>query len=239
MSRIVLVRHAQASFGSPDYDTLCPNGKEQARLLGEHWASRGVAFARAWSGPCVRHAQTAQIVAEGYRKAGCRFPEVVVMNEFDEYPGTAVYRAGLPGLLKESEEARRFHEALEQSTDPAERRRWFQKLFEQVIRKWVSGDLDVDGVERWAEFCARVARGFAKIANNGTPRGDDVVFTSGGPIGVAMRHALSLSDMGTLQMTWMSRNTAFAEFVSSADRFVLSAFNAHPHLNADSLLTYW
>jgi broad specificity phosphatase PhoE len=237
--RIVLVRHAQASFGSPDYDRLCPGGEEQARLLGEHWASRGTAFARAWSGTCVRHVQTAHCVANAYRQAGRAFPEVVVMSEFDEYPGVAMYRAGLPRLLEECEEARRLHQAIENSADQAEQRRWFQQLFEQVISKWVTGELVVDGVEQWQEFCARVDRGLAKIADDGASAGDAVVFTSGGPIGVAMRRAMNLSDMDTLQMTRMSRNASFSEFVSSGDRFTLSAFNAHPHLNDDSLLTYW
>ena len=69
--------------------------------------------------------------------------------------------------------------------------------------------------------------------------GDDVVFTSGGPIGLAMGRALHLSESDTLQMTYMSRNASFSEFVSSGDRFTLSAFNTHPHLTDDSLITYW
>jgi broad specificity phosphatase PhoE len=239
MSRIVLVRHAQASFGSPDYDKLCPNGEQQARRLGEHWASHGTIFARAWSGPCVRHGETAQRVADAYRNAGRPFPEVVVMKEFEEYPGAAVYRAGLPLLLEESEEARRFHHALEQSADASEQRKCFQKLFEQVIVKWVDGDIVVDGVERWLEFRARVARGLETIAAEESSVGDAVVFTSGGPISVALGHAMNLSDMDTLQMMWKLRNAAFSEFVSTGDRFTLSAFNTHPHLTDDSLITYW
>jgi broad specificity phosphatase PhoE len=239
MSRIVLVRHAQASFGSPYYDKLCPNGEKQARLLGEHWATHGTTFARAWSGPCLRHLETARRVADAYQNTGRPFPEVVVMNELEEYPGVVVYRAGLPSLLEESEEARRFHHALEQSADASERRKFFQKLFEQLIVKWVSGDLVVDGVESWQQFCARVDRALARIAVEGRRSGDDVVFTSGGPIGIAMRRALHLSHQDTLQMTYMSRNAAFSEFVSTGDRFTLSTFNTHPHLTDDSLITYW
>jgi broad specificity phosphatase PhoE len=96
----------------------------------------------------------------------------------------------------------------------------------------------VDGVESWPDFCARVDRGIATIVNGATPSGDSVVFTSGGPIGVAMRRALRLSHSDTLQLTWMSRNSSFTEFLSSGDRFTLSTFNAHPHLEDESLLTY-
>ena len=239
MSRIVLVRHAQASFHEPNYDNLCPNGETQARLLGQHWAAQRTLFTRAWSGPCVRHSQTACIVSEAYRNASQPFPEVAVMNEFDEYPGVAVFRYGLPRLLDESEKARKFHRALEDATEPAERRKWFEKLFEQVTANWVSGALVVDGVETWQHFCARVRRGLEKMASDGNPSGSEVVFTSGGPIGVAMRHAMNLSDEDTLQLTRMSRNASFSEFVSSGDRFVLSTFNSHPHLIDESMLTYW
>jgi hypothetical protein len=36
----------------------------------------------------------------------------------------------------------------------------------------------------------------------------------------------------------MSRNASFTTFLASRERFTLSAFNAHPHLEGDALLTY-
>jgi len=36
----------------------------------------------------------------------------------------------------------------------------------------------------------------------------------------------------------MSRNASFSDFLASGHRLMLSAFNAHPHLDEDSLLTY-
>jgi broad specificity phosphatase PhoE len=238
MSRVILVRHAQASFLEPNYDKLCANGEVQSRLLGEYWAGSGVHFGRVWSGPRVRQVQTARIVEEAFRRLGQAFPEVVVMNEFDEYAAEAVLKRGLPQMLERSQEVRDLHRAFEQARDNDERKRDFQKMFEAVINMWVSGELVVDGVESWQEFCARVDGGIATIVNSATPAGDCVVFTSGGPIGVAMRRALHLSHADTLQLTWMSRNASFTEFLSSGDRFTLSAFNAHPHLTDDSLLTY-
>jgi broad specificity phosphatase PhoE len=238
MSRVILVRHAQASFLEPVYDKLCATGEVQARLLGEYWARHGVLFSRAWSGPRVRQVQTARMVEEGYRKLGREFPELAVMNEFDEYPAEAVLKLGLPQVLERSQEVRQLHRAFEHSKDSDERKRSFQQMFEAIIGMWVSGELVIDGVESWPDFCARVDRGIATLLNGATPTGDSVVFTSGGPIGVAMRRALNLSHADTLRLTWMSRNASFSEFLSSGDRFTLSAFNAHPHLEDESLLTY-
>jgi broad specificity phosphatase PhoE len=238
MSRVVLVRHAQASFLEPNYDKLCATGEVQARLLGEYWARRGVLFGRACSGPRVRQVQTARMVEEAYRRLGREFPEFVVTDEFDEYPAEAVLKQGLPQVLERSQAVRDLHRAFEFAKDTDARKRSFQQMFEAVIGMWVSGELVVDGVESWQDFCARVDRGIATIVNSTTPAGDCVVFTSGGPIGVAMRRALNLSDADTLQLTWMSRNASFTEFLSSGSRFTLSTFNAHPHLEDESLLTY-
>ena len=238
MSRVILVRHAQASFLEPIYDRLCATGEVQARLLGEYWARRGVLFSRGWSGPRVRQLQTARLVEEAYQGLGREFPEVAVMKEFDEYSAEAGLKRGLPQMLEKSQEVRHIHRAFEQSRDTVERKRCFQQMFEAVIGMWVSGELVVDDVESWQDFCARVDRGIATIVDSTTPAGDSVVFTSGGPIGVALRRALNLSHADTLQMTWMSRNSSFTEFLSSGSRFTLSAFNAHPHLEDESLLTY-
>src|SRR5271170_3027223 len=237
MSRVILVRHAQASFLEPNYDKLCPTGEEQARLLGEYWGRRGVQFSRACSGPQARQVQTARIVEEAYRRLGREFPEVAVINEFDEYPAEAVLKLGLPQVLEKSQEVRDLHRAFEHAKDSDERKRSFQQMFEAVIGMWVNGELVIDSAESWQDFCARVDRGIATIVSSSTP-GDSVVFTSGGPIRVAMRRALHLSHADTLQLTWMSRNASFSEFLSSGGRFTLSTFNAHPHLEDERLLTY-
>jgi broad specificity phosphatase PhoE len=100
MRYITLVRHAQTSFLEADYDKLCANGEAQARLLGKYWLRRGVMFDKAFSGPRIRQQETARIVAGAHRDAGHSFPEIVVMNEFDEYKAEAVMRRGLPQLVQ-------------------------------------------------------------------------------------------------------------------------------------------
>jgi len=65
-----------------------------------------------------------------------------------------------------------------------------------------------------------------------------MIFTSGGPLAVVVRRALHLSTEDTLQIAWMLRNCSFTEFLYSRDRLTLSSFNAFPHLDEDSLLTY-
>jgi broad specificity phosphatase PhoE len=238
MGQMFLIRHAQGSFLEADYDKLSTIGNLQARRLGEFWASRRMVFQRVYSGPRVRQLATASIVSGAYQEAGVEFPAPVVMNEFDEYDGEAVLRESLARLLAESSEIREYHHRFETSDTADEQRKSYQKMFEAVIGKWVEGKTLVPGVESWPDFCARVGRGLSQVAS-GKSRGERLaIFSSGGPIGVAMQRALNLSPQDTLRVAWMSRNCSYSEFLFSGDRFTLSTFNAFPHLDDAPLLTY-
>jgi broad specificity phosphatase PhoE len=238
MGRLFLVRHAQASFLEADYDKLSSGGEMQARVLGEYWARRNVAFDRVFSGPRVRQKDTVKIVSEAYRTAGLQFPETVVMREFDEYEADGVLQKSLPALLESDPVVRDLHRAFVASGSVGDKRKNFQNMFEAVIGKWVDGEIGFAGVEPWPEFCARVNRGFAQIASGAESGEQSAVFTSGGPIAVAMQRALHLSPQDTIRVLWMSRNCSYSEFLFSGDRFTLSAFNAFPHLDDPALLTY-
>ena len=238
MSRVLLVRHAQAFFLEPDYDKLSRLGETQARRLGSYWAQREISFDRVCSGPCVRQRDSARIVGEAYRDAGLNFPEPVVMGEFDEYQGEAVLKHALPQLVETDAAIRDSYQRFLNTQAPADRLKPFEKMFEAVIRKWVGGEIAVPGVESWVEFCARVNRGLARFISEASHGEHSAIFCSGGPISVAVQRALNLSAQDTLRVAWMSRNCSYSEFLFSGDRFTLSSFNAFPHLDDASLLTY-
>jgi broad specificity phosphatase PhoE len=238
MGTLFVVRHAQASFLEHNYDQLSALGEAQARLLGEYWARRNLVFDRTCVGPCVRQQETLQIVRDAYSKAGLEFPESAVLPEFDEYQGQAVLKHSLPGLLESEPRFRDLHAALQSSSGTPEQRVTFQKLFEAVLAEWARGAIRLQGVETWMEFCSRVNSGLLKFLSAGG-RGERVaIFTSGGPIAVAVQRALRLSQESTLQVSWMSRNSSWSEFLHSADRFTLSSFNVHGHLDDPAMLTH-
>jgi broad specificity phosphatase PhoE len=236
MGRLFLIRHGQACFLEGNYDRLSERGGQQARLLGAYWAQRKVLFDRVCTGPCLRQKDTARFMSDAYRKAGLEFPEPLVLPEFDEYQGETVLERSLPGLLEIDTTVRDLHTAFQSSTGASGRRVTFQKLFEIVIRKWVEGAVFLPSVETWSKFCSRVNLGLAKFLDAGG-RGERVaIVTSNSPIAVAMQRALNLSPQHTLQVSWMSRNSSWSEFLYSGDRFTLSAFNTHPHLNDSAML---
>jgi broad specificity phosphatase PhoE len=238
MGILFLVRHAQASFLEPNYDKLSALGEVQARLLGEHWAQRKIAFDRVCVGPCTRQKDTVTRVSAACRQAGLKFPEPQIFPEFDEYPGEAVLRRSLPALLESDQGIRDLHAAFQSATSNAAQRATFQKLFAAIIGNWVRGVVRLEGVETWPEFCARVNSGLVKFLASEKHGEKVAIFTSGGPIAVATQRALQLSPESTLQMTWMSHNSSWSEFLYHAERFTLSSFNIHEHIADPAMLTY-
>jgi broad specificity phosphatase PhoE len=238
MGRLFLVRHAQASFLSSNYDQLSELGETQARLLGKYWARRNLTFNRICVGPAIRHRRTVQLVGDAYCKAGVPFVDPVVTPEFDEFQGDAVLAQSLPQLLAQNDKIREWHEAMQCAGTESQKRANFQRVFETAISLWANGGISLPNVESWTEFCARVNRGLTNFVSSAQKGETAAIFTSGGPIAAVVRRALRLSASDTLQIAWMSRNCAFSEFLFSRERLTLSSFNSHPHLDEDSLLTY-
>jgi broad specificity phosphatase PhoE len=238
MAILFLVRHAQASFLELNYDKLSQLGEAQARLLGEYWAKRSVIFDRVCVGPCVRQKDTAMLVSDAFEKNGLKFPPPMELSEFDEYKGEAVLERSLPALVKNDQRIRDLHAAFQSAPDSDRRHATFQKLFEAVIGKWVQGEISPPGVEAWPEFCSRVNSGLSKFLSVGR-RGERVaIFTSGGPTAIAVKRALQLTPRRTLQVSWMSYNSAWSEFLYDAERFTLSSFNSHGHIVDPAMLSY-
>ena len=98
MGVIYLVRHAQASFGTDDYDRLTPIGFTQARLLGEYFARRRIRFDAVYSGTLRRHAETTQAIAAGEPDRSA--PAAQCFPGLNEYKPEALL-AAFTGVLPE------------------------------------------------------------------------------------------------------------------------------------------
>jgi len=238
MSILFLVRHGQASFLESNYDKLSAKGEQQSRILGEYWAGLRLGFDRVYSGPKVRQRETARLVGETYKRAGLPWPEPVVLPEFDEFQAELVMERTLPELIESDSDIRRMHQAFKDSQTRAEQFKTFQQVFEVVIGRWAEGNLPVEGIEPWADFSARVQRALARFPENGDRGQRIAIFSSGGPVGVAMQRALDLSTEATLKAAWMVRNCSYSEFLFSAGRFTLSSYNATPHFTDPEFLTH-
>ena len=100
MGDLYVIRHAQASFGKPDYDQLSRLGFRQASLLEGYLSHQGVGFEAVFSGAMKRHLDTARpLLACLGPDAG---PEALtVLSEFNEYDSSSLMQVQLPHLTRE------------------------------------------------------------------------------------------------------------------------------------------
>ena len=202
MSTLVLVRHAQSTTFERDSDRLNVIGEQQAICLGQYWQSHGVRFDEVYCGTMQRHIRTAELAG---------FSKVTAKPEFNEYDAQGILRAN------------------PQYAAAADNRQ-LQKQFETMMPLWMADKLDAPGVESWTAFHQRVRRGLQAIIDSDGPSRRVVVFTSGGPIGVAVQTVLQAPEHMAIEVNWRIKNCSLTEFIFTRGRISLDTFNATPHL---------
>jgi broad specificity phosphatase PhoE len=238
MSKLVLVRHGQASFFSDDYDKLSEMGERQARTLAEYWLRTGVEFDESFTGTLSRQRRTEEVVAETYRAAGKAWPKAEVLPGLDEYPADEIMGTLLPILSAQNARIQQLEVEHKATTGGRERYRSFHRLLSAVMEEWIAGEHETNGMTRWEEFRDRVRRDFRKIlAREGNGR-RVAVFSSGGVIGVSVQTVLQAPDLMAAELNWRVHNCSLTEFTFSGSRITLDTFNAVPHLADPELLTY-
>ncbi|MCB2186670.1 MAG: histidine phosphatase family protein [Deltaproteobacteria bacterium] len=217
-----LIRHGQASFGSPDYDRLSPVGEEQASLLGRHLAAQGLSCDLALCGTLRRQADTARLALEAW-PAGAR-PPLAATPDLNEYESVAIVRSQVPAMSRVQPEVQAILD------NRFTNRAAFQKVYETAMFRWISGRHPAPGVETWEEVRTRVRGALNRAAAQAPDHGRVLVFTSGGPIAALAQEAWGLASPVTLRLTWIIWNSADSEFTWAPAGWNLKVFNRLAHL---------
>lgn len=230
MSRLILVRHAQASFFAEDYDQLSELGERQAEQLADFWLRRNLRFDAVFSGPRVRHRRTAEFVPRIFHSQGFDCPDVTTLPAWDEHQVDRIITQQADVLVQQHPHFSDAVRQLRSTTERHERPGRFQRLFEDVCRLWVRDELQGMEIEPWPAFRARIVGGLQAVLADDARGQTIALFTSVGPITVALQYALGCSDDVALTTGWRVRNASVTEFVYSGDRFTLDQFNSLAHL---------
>jgi broad specificity phosphatase PhoE len=211
MTELVLVRHAQASFGADDYDRLSELGWRQSRWLGEYFAERGATFDSVLRGSLRRHAETLAGIAQGLGRdldAG----EDARLNEYDSH-----------ALL---------HAHLKPMPRSADRREHF-RILREAMYAWTDGTLEATPaghpLEPFTEFRSRVLGALADLRAGRAKR--VLVVSSGGPISTILAEVLGMPQRGVVDLNLQTRNTGITELQAGARRIQCISFNNVPHLD--------
>jgi len=235
MSEIYFFRHGQASFGADDYDRLSPLGVRQARILARCLAQTDKVFDAVYYGRMERQQKTAQEFINYYEQNQLAVPRPQTADAFNEYDSFAVWEALIPEMTAEQP---LLAEELEKL--PGDQKA-FQRVFSQVMERWTKGEYKASGLPRWDDFTRRVVLGIEKIAARHGSKKRLAVFTSGGPISVAVKSALGLSDRMTLKISWQLLNASITRLKYNSKGIMLAGFNEVTHLELEGdarLLTY-
>lgn len=234
MNTLYVVRHAQASFGSRDYDELSDLGSRQAAILADHLADSGPVFDRVYSGEMKRQLATAHAVISRIGKRGpTAEPRVAV--EFNECDPPSIIRLQVPDMIREAPSI--FEDLKTIYTD----QRSLNRVFEWAMVRWASGRCELPGVETWEAFVTRVREGVTRVMAESGPHGNALVLTSGGAISAVMKMAEGLSDEDTIRLALRIRNASVSAFTWDGRSLKLQFFNSITHLETldePDLITY-
>jgi broad specificity phosphatase PhoE len=212
MAEIFLVRHAQASFESDDYDQLSPLGQQQSLWLGEYFAERDIHFDRVVIGGQKRHAQTLEGIAEGLAT-----PLTAETNQgLNEYDFEDLFLA-----LGEE------HAHLKVGREDG-KRAYYQAL-KQVLKLWQQQALGDTLKETWPAFRERVGAVLYAIQQSGARR--VLIISSGGPIAIWVATVLQAPENASIELNLQLFNTGLSKFFFNAQAMQLASFNTITHLD--------
>src|SRR5690606_20015859 len=122
----------------------------------------------------------------------------------NEFLADDVIRAHLPELLDVEPDAMRIF------SNAASHRAEFQRLFSYVIRRWISGEHEKDGLESWQSFVDRVQGGLERLLANAGNTDRIAVFTSGGTITALLQLIIGVPAINAFELNWQIVNTSMS-----------------------------
>lgn len=234
MSRIVFIRHAQASYMADDYDQLSDLGKQQSEALGRFIDREQITFDKIYIGPLKRHYQTLEHCS---KMAPSSMPvESTILEGLKEHNGPEALKIKYHELDDLYNQVAEWKQQI--ADEPAEKKRYSLRIFRLFMKEWMAGNIIVDhpSVVPFTQWLLEVKHSLGHILSEVEP-GDTVgVITSGGTKGAIIAHALGIEDGRKIaNLNDSIRNTAMSHFNYSNLGFNVLSFNEIPHLSRDQI----
>lgn len=233
MIEIYYIRHGQASFGKPVYDNLSSLGEAQAELLGAYFNSSGIHFDAVFSGSLKRQVQTATIALS--RNNGAGPPKLQIDADFNEFDGSDQMMNRLHKIIRNDAGLREKMSAIQ--TDSGAIGQIFE-LAEKTRGTPVGNAERSPGMEA---FQNRIVRAIGNLLNKVGQMRKVAVFSSGGPITVALGQALETPREQTMRLSREIKNTSVTVLRYDQELQTLVLFNSVAHLESQKnpkLITY-
>jgi broad specificity phosphatase PhoE len=222
MPSILLVRHAQASFGAADYDVLSDRAEAQVAALAAALERRGVADARTVSGPLRRQRETAAL---GRDDRPMTIDDRLAEYDSDQiltvHAGSALSLEGRPdGTPITSQE--------------------FQAVLDPALEAWIAAGPDSEASQTWPDFQGGAVDAIRALAAD-LGRGETgLAFSSAGTIAAICAVLVGAPERAFVPFNRVQVNTGITKIAIGRSGLSLVSFNDHSHLDdADpSLVTF-
>jgi len=244
MSTLFLIRHAQASFGTDDYDRLSLTGHKQAYVTGEYLHASAGAIDAIYAGSMRRQIETAEGIAKTVRTKDGKVPEIKIDSRLNEVDAEGQFKHLVPILTATDAEIAALHEESKKSS------RSYQKVLARVFTHWQDlpaddSSLESGHLESWPAFAGRVYGAVKDIARSAGSGANTVVVSSGGSIATVTQHVIGLPKAGAYPLFEALINCSITRLLHTGERISLSSFNDHSYLhslgkmrNGENLVTF-
>lgn len=224
MPSVLLLRHAQASFGAADYDVLSDLGRAQVAVLESALRRRGIRIDQVISGSLVRQRETAAALAAAFDR------ELRIDPRWNEYDSDDI-------LAGHASEGARLHAGPAGSVQLSSAA--FQDVLDGALADWIDAGAEAAATEAWPQFAARVDEALADVCA-GLGRGETaLVCTSGGVLAAACAGILGAAST-FVALHRVLVNAGLTTIAVGRSGTSLLSFNDHAHLQHGdgSLVTF-
>lgn len=227
MPTLLLVRHAQASFGTTDYDVLSALGERQARALDAELRRRGSSPDVLVCGTLRRQRDTVAAIADGR--------EPSLDPGLNEYDSDQILAAHTSSSLRQA-----FTTSPPPAADIDAASREFQHVLDDGLRAWIGAGESSSAAETFPAFATRVRRSVEASAAALQSRQTALLCTSGGVISAACVALMGLPDEAFIVFNRVTVNTGITTIAVGRRGATLVSFNEHGHLqtSGESLVSY-
>ncbi|RLD28023.1 MAG: hypothetical protein DRI75_08115 [Bacteroidetes bacterium] len=142
MSKIYLIRHAQASFLADDYDNLSVKGIIQSEALGTYFLKHNIHFDKIFIGKLKRHQQTFDGFNQVFATQDIGLPKPIYLEELNEHHALAAFNFYYKDFTNQYDQANHLFNEIDK--DPNLKRKNSILIFELFLKAYASGQYAVN-----------------------------------------------------------------------------------------------
>ena len=222
---VLLVRHAQGSFGTGNYDVLSPAGVQQANALAAELARRELRVDRIVTGTLGRQRDTVVPVA------ALTGAPASIDPRWDEYHADDILDAYSDSAVRLERKA----SGASQVTTQA-----FQVVLDDALLSWISSTEQGRPIEPWSAFSERANAALDDLVSELDRGQTALVCTSGGVLAAICLRLFGAPDETFVRFNRVTVNAGITKIIRGSRGTTMVSFNEHGHLEqpGGSLVTY-